>query len=435
MRIAVEVADAHLARALEDLLRASGHRVVRNTRQEEPPDLRIVSQRSVNGADEPPVPTLLLRAPPGGRAAADPVAALERALQEGGTVVWPEPFDPGALIRVLGGKILDAQTASHEVMAECLERAPVAWILVEPSTGRPMWVNTTARDHLGLEDETEGSIRRLPWISEAAEEVITESEGVKRTQWMNRERLVFWWTEARGQRLVGLIDAGRRLRAAERALEPLAELGRMAATMAHEIRNPLASVAGALDLLEEEADPEERTEIVKMARERLLSLRALLDEMLRHSRPIDTAPEPVDAVAAAESAAAIARSHPDVEGVEIFVEVQDGRQVEVMSHAEPLRQALTNLLLNAAQAQAGSGSIYVLISAEGSHGVIRVSDAGPGIPPEVRKRIFDPFYTTKSKGTGLGLSYVRTVVDAAGGTIDLESVPRGACFRLRLPSP
>ena len=93
----------------------------------------------------------------------------------------------------------------------------------------------------------------------------------------------------------------------------------------------------------------------------------------------------------------------------------------------------TNLLVNALEVQPQGGRILLTLEEEAGCGIIRVADDGPGIPAEVRARMFRPFYTTKEHGTGLGLSYVTNVAKAAGGSITLEDAPRGATFRLVLP--
>jgi signal transduction histidine kinase len=312
--------------------------------------------------------------------------------------------------------------------------APDAWLLVDPVSGRVLWANPSGRALLDLPGSAEkpllASAARLQPIHAS---VLHDREGVARLDTLDRPRTAHWWTSAAGERVLGLLERPpSEGRLAERRENPLEAMGRMAATMAHEIRNPLASVAGALELLEDEDDAGERREIAALARKRLFEMRALLDDALRLSRPIDKEPEAVDVQAAIDSAVSILQGNPKASSVRIATIAEEG-SIDVLSHAEPLRQALSNLLLNAAEAQGWDGVIEVSVRREGSQCVIRVRDEGPGVPPERREEIFRPFYTTKTGGTGLGLAYVRGVADAAAGSIELEAVERGACFRLVLP--
>jgi signal transduction histidine kinase len=107
--------------------------------------------------------------------------------------------------------------------------------------------------------------------------------------------------------------------------------------------------------------------------------------------------------------------------------------VTALGWPEPLRHALVNLFLNAAQASEGTGRVEVRVSDEGGRVAIRVLDDGPGIPAESREKVFAPFWTTKPSGTGLGLAYVRRVAETSGGSVEFENVPRGASVRLELP--
>ena len=107
--------------------------------------------------------------------------------------------------------------------------------------------------------------------------------------------------------------------------------------------------------------------------------------------------------------------------------------VSAFGHEQPLRQAVTNLLVNAAQAQDGDVRITVRLATEGTWAVLRVEDDGPGIPADKREKVFEAFWTTKTAGTGLGLSFVRRVAEASGGRVSVEDVRTGACLRLDLP--
>jgi signal transduction histidine kinase len=123
-----------------------------------------------------------------------------------------------------------------------------------------------------------------------------------------------------------------------------------------------------------------------------------------------------------------------MERVERVVQVPDGLP-KVRSNQTQLQEVLLNLILNACQAMGEKGGKLIL-SAEpnGAHVIVKVQDTGPGIPANALRKVFDPFYTTKSTGTGLGLFVTQRIIKAHGGSIDLEStVGQGTCFTLHLP--
>jgi signal transduction histidine kinase len=121
-------------------------------------------------------------------------------------------------------------------------------------------------------------------------------------------------------------------------------------------------------------------------------------------------------------AATLLSTHPDHSGVSVEIAVED---VTVAGDADLLKGAFLNLFLNAAQAIESQGAIQVSAEAAGGHVKVVVRDSGPGIPPEVRDRVFEPFVTTRHQGTGLGLPIVKGQVEAHGGEISLECPPGG----------
>ncbi|MEJ2050462.1 MAG: ATP-binding protein [Calditrichota bacterium] len=134
----------------------------------------------------------------------------------------------------------------------------------------------------------------------------------------------------------------------------------------------------------------------------------------------------------ADEALAFAKSHPDVRNCKI--QVHCPASIELTGYPDLLRQALFNLLLNAAQATAGRGSIFLEVSRDQDHIRLVVADDGPGIPEADREKIFEPFYTTKPQGTGLGMLSIQACVESHHGEIVVgESIQGGAQFTLRFP--
>jgi signal transduction histidine kinase len=122
-------------------------------------------------------------------------------------------------------------------------------------------------------------------------------------------------------------------------------------------------------------------------------------------------------------------------GVDVRLTTHDGRRT-VVGHYEPLRRAFANLYRNAAEAMKGRGAIDVTVTGDGSGLAVTIADHGPGIPAELRQRVFEPYFTTKDDGTGLGLALVRVTLEAHRGTISIGETPGGgATFAIVFPPP
>ncbi|AUX37178.1 MULTISPECIES: sensor histidine kinase [Sorangium] len=246
----------------------------------------------------------------------------------------------------------------------------------------------------------------------------------------------------------GMVAAIRRARAELVNAERLAAIGKMAAHVTHEIRNPLSSIGLNLELLEEEVarasaadmpDAELRP-VMKESAQLVAAIRAEVDRLsriaeqylsvARRPRP-QLVPERVDDLV--QELVAFVRPELDRAGVAVRVEVEEGP--EILLDESQLRQALLNLLRNAREAMPKGGEIVVSVGFSGGAATIAVDDTGPGVPEELRASIFDPFFTTKQRGTGLGLAVTRDIVEAHGGAISCE--PReagGTRFRIVLPA-
>ncbi len=217
-----------------------------------------------------------------------------------------------------------------------------------------------------------------------------------------------------------LHDLTARVRMEEQLREQasLARIGEMAAVIAHEVKNPLAGIRGAIEVIggrlpAGSGDAAVTKEIVS----RIDALDDLMKDLLRFARPPNPHPAPVDVARLASTTVSLLRGDPVIADVSVEVE---GSAPPAMADAELLKIALVNLLMNAAHAMEGRGAIRVTVSAD--PGVVRmaVRDSGPGIPADIRDRIFTPFFTTKSRGTGLGLPTARRLIEAQGGAITVE---------------
>jgi len=219
-----------------------------------------------------------------------------------------------------------------------------------------------------------------------------------------------------------------------RRIDRLKTLGEVAAGLAHEIRHPLASILGALEIIEARARADSpETEFSRLAMAQVRRLDKLVWEFLRFARP--HAPElrsmPLHDVVA--QVATLLGVEADRVGVTLAVEqVETRAQVSI----DPLQmeQVLLNVILNAIQATPAGGRIVVREHLAQGELLVDVVDEGPGIAAEHVPRLFSPFFTTREKGTGLGLAVAHHIVTAHQGRIDVHHTsPAGTCFRIRLP--
>jgi two-component system, NtrC family, sensor kinase len=213
--------------------------------------------------------------------------------------------------------------------------------------------------------------------------------------------------------------------------EKLAGIGRLAAGVAHEINNPLAVILGYAKLLLRKADGE-LAEDLRIIQDESLRAKEIVEGLLDLSRPLATAPEPVDLKALCDEATTRLAETGRLAGA--AVEVSGDARIE--GHPQKLRQVMLNLIKNGAEAAGPGGKVHVGLSQASPGGAeIEVSDTGPGLPAEASHRLFEPFFTTKPAGTGLGLAVSLGIVQAHGGSLEADSpAAGGARFTIRLPA-
>ena len=210
-------------------------------------------------------------------------------------------------------------------------------------------------------------------------------------------------------------------------------IGELAAGLVHEIRNPLASIDGAAEVLEAGYDPDEiRRETVAIIRKECVRLNRLLTNLLDFARPRHPEWREVDVAKVLDSVIDLV-SHSAGKGIYFHKQTADDLP-RLLCDGEQMAQVILNLTINAAQAMADGGEVWLTAAAKGDGIVIRVKDQGAGIASEHMEKIFDPFFTTKDTGTGLGLSVVHQIVSQHGGTVSVERNPdKGMTFSLFFP--
>ena len=216
--------------------------------------------------------------------------------------------------------------------------------------------------------------------------------------------------------------------------EHFATLGELAAGLAHEIRNPLAGIAGVIEIIGRDLPPNSPARsVIKDAKEEAVQINRILTELLEIARPKPPQFRVGDLCTTVEHAVMFARQQAITKRIMVELEIKD--VIPPVEHdPNQINQVLLNLLLNAIQSMDKPGVIRVSLESDEDDVLITVADEGKGIPPENLPNIFRPFFTTKGHGTGLGLSLARRMVEAHGGHIDVTSVVgKGTQFRVQLP--
>ena len=222
-----------------------------------------------------------------------------------------------------------------------------------------------------------------------------------------------------------LHDLSRRVALEEELRErsALAKLGEMAAMIAHEVKNPLAGIRGAVQVIGGRM-PAGNTDAVMMKEivKRIDSLDVMMKELLVFARPPNPRRAPTDVVPLLAATAGLLKADEGARQVDVAIA---GSAPLVPADGEMLKMVFHNLLINGAHAMQGRGTIDVHVSAVNQSVRVEVRDQGPGIPADMRDKIFMPFFTTKRRGTGLGLPTAKRFIEAHEGRISVECPPSG----------
>jgi len=262
--------------------------------------------------------------------------------------------------------------------------------------------------------------------------------GVARDSFKDRPEALDATTEALNQmldiELAIMLETYREdLMIKNRTAERLATIGQFAASIGHELRNPLGVMESSVFLLREHlgaaaaAEPRVRKHLDRIAQEVKRSNKTIHDllELARNRTPARFRTEVAKLIAASVELAAVPPA--------VVVETRLADRVTIDADADQIQQVLVNLIVNSVQAMGGVGHIFIEGFRTGDTTSLRVRDDGPGVPAELRSRVFEALFTTKAKGSGLGLALCRRIVEAHGGTIVVEPAERGASFLITVP--
>lgn len=216
--------------------------------------------------------------------------------------------------------------------------------------------------------------------------------------------------------------------------EHFATLGEMATGLAHEIRNPLAGIAGVIEIISRDLPTTSPARmVVKDVRQEIARINHIVTDLLQTARPHPPKFHKSDLNTTVEHAVMLGRQQALAKSIEITLR-KDPSLPDVEHDSDQIHQVLLNLLLNALQAIEKNGKIAVTVELRGKNAVIEVADNGRGIAADHLPNIFRPFYTTKGDGTGLGLSLARRIIEDHQGRIDVTSaVGQGTTFAVVLP--
>ncbi len=341
----------------------------------------------------------------------------------------------------------ETQLASLSELHQSIVRSLSSGLLTVDGDLRISFVNPAGEEILGLRQQTvvgDSLADRFPELAEALYRASPGRGEARIRRGDGGERIL-------GHSVAPLLDSGapsrpgyvivfqdltpfRQLEEAMRRSDRLAAVGKLAAGLAHEIRNPLASMCGSIELLGNasglNAKDRRLMQIVLREGERL---EALVRDFLSFARPTQPQLGRLDVGRLLEETLAVVAPEAKAGGFTLSAEVEPG--VLARADASQLKQVVWNLISNAKEACERGGAVRVRLRREGDCAVLEVEDSGAGIAAEDLARIFDPFFTTKERGTGLGLAIVHRIVEAHAGRIEVNSAPgKGSVFRIELPT-
>lgn len=216
--------------------------------------------------------------------------------------------------------------------------------------------------------------------------------------------------------------------------ERLTALGELSAGIVHEIRNPLASIKGAVEIIEDElAADSPRREFARIAKAEVERLNRIVGEFLNFARPKVLEKRETDVNELLRSVCLLVAKQAAAQNVEMLDELDENLPLVALD-AEQIKQVLLNLTINALQAMPTGGKLICRTNRNDENIVVEIEDTGGGVKTTIMSNVFDPFFTTKEKGLGLGLSIAYKIATQHNGKLSVANNAQGAVFRLTLPA-
>ena len=327
------------------------------------------------------------------------------------------------------GTGLIAVDLGHRVSAVNRAAEQITGVGAAAAVGQPWDVLGTGVPLAAIEPELESPRRGPAWHEVTLRRADRDEVPV---------RMTFSTLRAGDGRRIGIIaacedlSAIRAMEARMRAADRLASLGRMAANIAHEIRNPLASLSGAVEVLASGVADETRERLGQIVLKETGRLNDIIREFLEYARPAPLSRTQINVVEAVDEVLVLLEHRATPGTLKTVREFPPSLVWRV--DRQQFRQAVWNLCLNAVQAMPDGGELCVRLAVVRDRLVLRVSDTGEGIAATNLGQIFEPFFSTKSDGTGLGLALVHRIVQDHDGEIDVQSRPgAGSTFTVTVP--
>ncbi len=216
--------------------------------------------------------------------------------------------------------------------------------------------------------------------------------------------------------------------------EKLAAIGELSASLAHEIKNPLAGIDGAISVISKKFDHDPLLlEIFEEIKRQINRLNSTMNNLLDYARPQEPSPKPCDINAILEKTMFFLKREPRMSNVRVIRKFRENLPLVVVDR-DQIEQVFLNIILNALVAMKSKGSLEITSGMSDNSVFVSIKDNGVGIAPEVLGKIFDPFFTTKSKGTGIGLSISKNFIESNNGELHVESeLNKGSTFTVSFP--
>lgn len=348
--------------------------------------------------------------------------------------------------RLAGGKLAEVTRASADLAAlnEDIVRSLTIGLAATDTTGTVLWLNPAGSEILGTSLREPGapplsSLVDLAALTEGGapegETTWSRPDGRKLTIAYRVAPLLDSQRVSRGWLVVFQDTTSlRRMQEQVERAERLAALGRLAAGLAHEMRNPLGSISGSLEIIRDGAnlDDDERR-LIKINLTELGRLADLVTQMLELARPRPPRRSILDLSQLVSDIVEALRTSAEVEEIAFHLDLPP--ELETLADPGQMRQLVWNLLRNAVQASPAGSVVRVRAAPSAGSIVLEIEDEGTGIASDEVERVFEPFFSTKRGGIGMGLAICKQVVVGHGGTISVRRrEPHGSTFRVELPT-